>query len=692
MPIDTELEKKIFVLIDFFNKKQFDEVIKISKKLFDKHNDIGIFPNLIGSSFAGKNNHHDAIEYFKIALSLDKYNYEILNNIGKSYANIGLNNEALNYFNQSIKINNKITDSYLNLGVTLYKLDLFEKSIDAYKKSIQLNPNNIEAHYNLGISFSTLGRNESSIKSFESVLKIEPNHIKALNNLAIKYLELNKFDKTFQLLNKAIEINSNYAFAHNNLGVAYIGVKNYDLALKSFSKAYSLDKNLLSAGIQKFYLKKRICDWTEDDEFKKMLKESTNNHQSPPWQCLSMEDNPHNHLQRAINYSKKYKLIQSNQENYLNKKLRIGYFAGDFHRHPGMINMLGIFKNHNKSKFEIYGFYYGEIIKDEMHYKIKEYFDDFFYVDQLDDEEIAKLAKEKKIDIAINRSGHTAKSRAGIFGHKIAPIQINYLGYAGTLGQEGMDYIISDRFVIPKGFEKYYSEKIIFLSECYYPRDNTRVISSKKFSKRDYDIPENSFVFVSFNNTYKISKDEFTIWMNILNKVDKSFLLLLTNNEKMKENIIKEAKNKNIDINRVKFLDYVNLEDHLSRHSVADLFLDTFNYNAHTSCVDSLWSGLPVLTKAGKSFSARVCGSILKAFDLTELITYNNSDYEKTAIELACNKKKLEKIKIKILDKKNNSNLFDVSKYTKNLEKAFVKVYQLKIKENLCKNVFIKDD
>lgn len=686
MNINIELEKKIVGLVNSFNNKNYDEVIKLSNELYKNYRDIAILPNLIGASYAGKGNHQDAINYYNKAFSLDKNNFEILNNIGKSYLKLSYFNKALSSFEKSILLNQNIPETFLNLGIALYKLNKLQESINAYNQCIELKPTFIQAHYNLGIVYSALGKNQKSINYYNEVLRLKPNHIKAINNLAIKYIELNKYEETIILLSKAIEINSNYALAYSNLGVAYLGLKNFESALISFSKAFSLDKKLISAGIQKFYLKKRICDWTEIDEYKKLLEESISSDQAPPWQCLSMEDNPKNHLIRSSNYSKRFKLIGKNTKNYLNKKLRIGYFAGDFHRHPGMINMSGIFKNHDKSKFEIYGFYYGQIIKDEMHFQIKKNFDKFFYVDQLDDEEIANLAKANKIDIAINRSGHTAKARAGIFGHKAAPIQINYLGYAGTLGQEGIDYIISDKFVIPRGYEKYYSEKIIYLTSCYYPRDNTRVIGKKKFYKTDYGINDDAFVFISFNNTYKISEEEFNIWMKILKKINNSYFLLLTNNEQMKVNIIKEAVKRGISSDRVRFLDYVNLEDHLSRHSIADLFLDTFNYNAHTSCVDSLWAELPVLTKVGKSFSARVCGSILEAFDLPELIAYNNDEYENKAIELALNKSKLEKIKLKIIDKKNNSSLFDIKNYTLKLEEAFEKAHLLRIENKLPDN------
>ena len=287
-----------------------------------------------------------------------------------------------------------------------------------------------------------------------------------------------------------------------------------------------------------------------------------------------------------------------------------------------------------------------------------------------------------RVDIAIYRAGLTINSRSSIFAKKVAPIQINYLGYPGTTGQEGVDYIISDKFVIPDDQEKYYSENIIFLTECYYPRDNNRKISSKKFSRKNYRIADNCFVFCSFNNSYKITKEEFNIWMKLLKEVKNSKLLLLASVKIIKSNLLKEAKKYNIFEDRLVFLENIIFEEHLARHSLADLFLDSFNYNAHTSAVDALWSGLPILTKSGNSFSSRICGSLLKYIKLDEMVTKSNEEYFAKAIELATQPIKYKEIKDKIMKLKISDDFFDTKKYTSNLEKAYERVHKLRINNN----------
>ncbi len=691
MSVNLELEKKIINLVQIFNNKLYDEVIEKATLLYQDNKTLPIIPNLIGASFAGKNNHKNAINFYNKALDLDQKNTEILNNIGKSQIAIKLYKDAIITFKKSLDIDNNNYDTFFNLGLIYFNIRDFEKSLKYYFDSIKLNKKIDKIHYNIGITLSAIGRNKDAKNSFLETLKLNPKHTKALNNLGLQYINDNKNDLALYYLKEAINLNPSYAKAYNNLGALYLQKKDFKLALKYFEKAFGMDNELIIAGVQKHFLKRKFCDWTENEELKSILfKTVKSDEQVSPWFCLSMEDNPENHFIRAKKFSSKYTLLRNNNNNYLNKKIRVGYYAADFHQHAGMINMEGIFKNHNKNDFEIYGFYYGDIKIDETHQRIKNNFDNFFYVNELDDDEILNLSIQKKIDIAIYRAGLTVNARSGIFSKKVAPIQINFLGYPGTTGQEGIDYIISDSFVIPNNY-KNYSEKIIFLTDCYYPRDDNRKISQKKYKREDFDIPKNSFVFSSFNNSYKITKEEFEIWMNLLKEVKNSILLLLAPDEITRSNLLKEASKKNIKSNRLIFLDQTNFEDHLARHSLADLFLDSFNCNAHTSAVDALWAGLPILTKVGNSFSSRICGSLLSYFNLDSLISKNKEEYFNMGVELATNPEKYKKIKTKIAEAKLNGKFFDTKKYTVNLEKAYKKIHEMRISENKFENIIIKD-
>ena len=692
MSTNIELEKKILELINAFNQNLFDDVIKNATEFYNDNKKVSILPNLIGASYAGKNDHENAIKFFKKAIKIDNNNPEIFNNLGKSLIAAKFYDEAIECFQNSIMLDNKNFDTYFNLGIIYFDLGNYSDALKNYNSAIRLNNKIDKIHYNIAITQSKMGNNKDSVKFFLETLELNPKHIKALNNLGLQYLNDNDYDLALYYLNRAIQLDTSYAKAYNNLGALYLQKKDYNLALRYFEKAFDLDKNLIIAGIQKHFLKRIFCDWENDAELKSILRETiTSNEQVSPWFCLSMEDNISNHYLRALKFSSKFQLLNENNNNYLNKKIKIGYYAADFHQHAGMINMEGIFKNHNRDEFEIIAFYYGDIRKDETHNRIKKNFDKFFYVNELDDKEILKLSLETKIDIAIYRAGLTINARSSIFSQKVAPIQVNFLGYPGTTGQKGIDYIISDRFVIPEKYEKYYSEKIIFLTDCYYPRDNNRKISDKKFLRENFNIPENSFVFCSFNNAYKITKDEFKIWMDLLVEVKNSVLLLLASDEKMKINLKKEANKKNIESKRLIFLKKTNLEDHLARHSLADLFLDSFNCNAHTSAVDALWAGLPILTKAGNSFSSRICGSLMSYFDMNELVVNSEEEYFNKAIDLATDPHKYTEIKDRIIKAIKSGKYFDTKRYTLNLEKAYKKIHKMRINQNKFENIFIKD-
>jgi predicted O-linked N-acetylglucosamine transferase (SPINDLY family) len=294
----------------------------------------------------------------------------------------------------------------------------------------------------------------------------------------------------------------------------------------------------------------------------------------------------------------------------------------------------------------------------------------------MSDKEIANLALELEIDIAIEFNGFMKDHRVGILAYHPAPIQINYLAYPGTMGADFYDYIIADKIIIPEEQKSNYSENIIYLPNCYMPQDSSRVISDKPLTRQECNLPEDGFVFCSFNNSFKITPKEFDIWMRLLNKIDGSVLWLLKANKSSEDNLKTEAKKRGIEPNRLIFADKIAVEEHLARQKLADLFLDTFNFNAHTTASDALWAGLPVLTKIGKGFAARVAGSLLTSLEIPELITTSEKEYEALALNLATNPEKLATIKKKLADKRTTAPLFDTKTYTKNLEKAYTQAFE----------------
>ena len=682
MSTSLELEKKITYLVNEFNSKNYKLVINEVKELIKNDINISIIYNLLGASYSSTNMHIEAIDAYKKALIDDSKNEEILRNLGKSYSRLGENKNAYECFEKANKIKPNNADAIFGIGLLYLKENKFRDSIDKFHQAILYNENFFQAYYNLAIAQNYIGNLSEAENNYLQAIKIEKNYYQAYNNLGSILIKTKKTNDAIKFLLTALKIKPNYIEALTNLGVAYLDLKQYANALVYFNKAIEVDLYYVRAISQKLYLMRKICDWSEDQFLKNSLKIINDSRtEVTPWQLLALDDDPQIEFIRAKKYGNKF-VYKDLKAVYKNKKIKLAYFTSDFYEHAGMINMEGIFKYHNKNKFEIYAFDYGNFYQDATHKRIKKYFNHFYYIDKKSDDEIIKIIKDHKIDIAIHRNGYSQNSRNSLFAKKIAPLQISFLGYPGTLGVKFIDYIIADKVVIPEKNMKFFSEKLIYLPNTYYPTNDERKISIKKFNRRALNINNEAFVFGCFNNTYKISSKEFSIWMSLLSKINNSYLILLVNDEITKKNLTKEIINNNQDPSRVKFLNFISNDEHLARHQLIDLYLDTFNYNGHTSTVDALYAGVPVVTKIGNSFTARVCASILKAVNMPELITYNQEEYLNLAFEIATNKEKYKKLKLDLRYNLESSALFNTQKYVKNLEKGYELALKSKVNQD----------
>ncbi len=690
MTKNNNFDQKILSIITSFKKSEFDEVIKSAGDLFEINNTTSILPNLIGASYAWKNDHQQAIFYFEKAIQIEPSNFELYNNIGKSYFKIRSFEKAIKAFNKSIELNQESADSYFSLALVYKEQKRTDKSISLLKTSIELKPLFFKAFYNLGLIYHESRDYSLALLNYKKAISINRKYIRAYNNIGIIYIHIKDYKSAKTYLNKALEIKPYYPEAINNLGIVEMDQKNFISALKYFNQALEFDKNQLQSLAQKLFIERKICDWSNFDEHSNLIKLINSSSVSvTPWQLLAIDDNPRDELVRAEKYSRQFNNKLINITQIKKDKIKIGYFTPDFYDHAGMMNMEGIFKYHDKNKFEICAFDYGLNNNDKTHHRIKTYFDDFFYVNSLSDIEIANLSKKNNIDIAIHRNGYSQNSRNNIFSYQAAPSQLSFLGYPGTTALKFIDYIIADKVVIPERNIKFFSENIIFMPNSYYPTYNKRPISSKSFYRSDYNIPDDAFVFCSFNNSYKISPIEFNIWIDILSETKNTYLILLINQEEAKQNLINQVKKNNIDLNRIKFFDFIPNAEHLARHQIVDLYLDTFNYNGHTSIVDALWSGIPVITKIGESFTARVGSSLLQAFNMKSLITTSVKDYKELAIKISQDKILIKNLKKKVNENINLSALFDSEKYVKNLEKIYEHVYLNKLENRPLKNIII---
>jgi predicted O-linked N-acetylglucosamine transferase (SPINDLY family) len=338
--------------------------------------------------------------------------------------------------------------------------------------------------------------------------------------------------------------------------------------------------------------------------------------------------------------------------------------------------MAGIFECHDKSRFDVTAISFGPDDNSEIRQRLKTSFERFIDVKTFSDDQIANLVRSSEVDILVDLMGFTTDSRTGVFARRSAPIQVNYLGYPGTMGAEYIDYIIADQTVIPDEFRKFYSEKIVYLPHSFQPTDRECRIADKRFTRAEVGLPQEGFIFCCFNNNYKITPDIYNIWMQILKKVEHSVLWLFAKSSTVKRNLRNEAATRGVNAERLVFGKHMPLAEHLARHKLADLFLDTLPYNAHTTASDALWAGLPVLTCLGATFTGRVAASLLNAIHLPELITTTLEAYEQMAIDLATHPEKLAVIKRKLAENRLTTPLFDTKLFTKLIEAAYTAMYE----------------
>jgi predicted O-linked N-acetylglucosamine transferase (SPINDLY family) len=489
-----------------------------------------------------------------------------------------------------------------------------------------------------------------------------------------------KLDEAITAYNKALSLKPDYAEAYNNMGLALQAQGKLDEAIAAYNKALSLKPDYAAARAQCLHQLAHICDWSSIEAAGSYVKELGIIGKSvPPFTVLPLEDAPERHRLRSELFVRekflRKPLPATAKPSQKPECLRIGYFSADFHHHATMHLMAQIFALHDKSRFEILAFSYGRDSQDEMRKKLLRAVDVFHDVREMNDLQIVDLARTEKLDIAIDLKGFTQNERLGPFAFGLAPVQISYLGYPGTLGADFIDYIVADAVVIPDDKRPHYSEQIIYLPNTYQPRDNTRIISDKIITRGDMGLPSNGFVFCCFNDNYKISPKEFDIWMRLLGKVESSVLWLLKSNNWAEQNLKREAEARGISSERLVFAERVPPAEHHARQKLADLFLDTFRINAHTTTSDALWAGLPVVTKLGEGFAARVAGSLLTAIGLPELITQSEEAYEALALALATDPNELAKIKSKLEANRLTQPLFDSEMYTRHLETGYQMAY-----------------
>ena len=595
----------------------------------------------------------------------------------------GRHAEAEQFLRKAAEFEKKNNFIFFNLAKSLSEQGRNLESIEWHKKALALSATHAEAWLNYGKSLYELKDINNAMKAYDRAIAIDKNLAEAYANKAACLQSTKLYEESIALHDYALALNPNLVESWSNRGDALNNLMRYGESLRSYQQAFKLEPNtdfLLGSLI---HAQMKICDWTDlDDRLDRLRTEVEAGYKcSNPLPILGLFDSPKLQYSAAETYAKtRYKL--SNQKRTIvkfsrGKKIRLAYFSMDFREHAVAHLTADLYDLHDRNKFEVYAFSFGANTQDPIRKRLEQSFDKFIDVHGKSEIEIARISRELNIDIAIDLGGHTKDSLPQIFLERAAPIQINYLGYPGSWGDHCMDYFIGDKTTITDANNSYFSEKIVYMPEQFQVNPRSRAVSEQSREKAGLKIPENTIVYCCFNNNWKITPAIFKSWMRILHRVPNSVLWLYAENSLASRNLLINASKYGISNERLIFANRVpDTADHLARYKLADLFLDTFPYGAHTTASDALWVGLPVLTLCGNSFASRVAASLLENVGLPELIALTPEQYEALAITLATNPEKLNEYRKRLLLNRATTPLFNTHRFTKHLESAYLAMYE----------------
>jgi predicted O-linked N-acetylglucosamine transferase (SPINDLY family) len=636
-----------------------------------------------GCALQGLGRYPDALAAFARALSIRPEFVEARNNRGVTLLAMKRFSEALACFDKVAADRAGLAMVHHNRATALLALQQFERALEASDVALKLDSNSPEAHYSRGAALAMLGKREEAISCFERALELRPDYVDALVYRGIAYAMLSRHEEAILDFNAALRRKPGDIDILYNRSTSLMVLRRFEEALLDCEAVLKGDPHFKYARGNLLHAHVQCGDWRNLNEEKARIAEGVRAglRALRPLQHLAISGSPEE-LRHSARIWVAYDCPPSPDplwrgERYKHDRIRIAYVSADFRFHPVGILAAALFEHHDRSRFETIGISIGINDGGGMRERMQGAFEHFFDMRNRGDAEIAQLLHEKETDIAVDLMGFTEDSYTGVFARRPAGLQVNYLGFPGTMGAPYMDYIVADRFVIPKDQQGFYDEKVVYLPDTYLPNDSTRKISERVPSRAEAGLPDEGFVFCSFNNLYKLNPEMFDIWMRLLRSVEGSVLWLSRATAVTAGNLRREAELRGIAGERILFAPFVaSPEDHLARLSLADLSLDTLPYNAHATSCDSLWAGVPVVTLMGTSFPGRVGASVLSAIGLPELIAKTPAEYETIALRLARNPRALTALKNKLARNRKTHALFDTAGFTRNLEAAYVTMWQ----------------
>lgn len=690
-------------------KKQFRRAVKINPRAPQPFNDLG-------NALLELDQPSEALINYDNAISLDPTFAEAFNNRGSALVALRRFEEAIESFDRAIAARPDYAMAYYNRGNSFRQLERFDDALANYERAIAINPSYFEAHHNRGNTLMDTGRPDAALAAFDVATSINPSSATAFCNRARALAALRRFGDAVAACERALIVSEDMPEAWVIRGDALRDLQRHNDSLAAFDRALAISPKMAAAlfgralalrnlkrhqdAISSFeelllvapdssyslgdlaHEKMITCDWAGLAELKQSIDAGVRagKRSIMPWVYQTLSHSVHDLRRSAEIYInakiRGERILLCDNVKYHHNKIRIGYMCGEFREHPVSMLMVEVFERHDKTQFELFAFDNGGSDGSEIRRRIDAAFDHMVNIGGLSDAEAALEIKRREIDILIDLNGYSGAAREGILSRRPAPIQVNYLAFPGTMGADFMDYIIADNCVIPQFQESGYLERVIRLPDAYLCNDTKRTVAALTPTRAEAHLPETGVVFCCFNNSYKITPEIFGIWVRLLKTLEGSALWLRADNSDVLRNLRNEAERNGVSPERLVFAERVNMAEHLARHRLADLFLDTLPYNAHTTAIDALWAGLPVLTCLGSTFPGRAAASLLQAAGMPELITHSLEAYEKRALQLARETEQLGALKAKLARNRETCSLFNTERFVRYIEVAYSKMWQ----------------
>jgi len=676
-----DLEKAIFL----HQKKDYIKSEKIYRRILKKEPSNPRINYLLGSLYLQIKQYKQAEDFLKKSLNYDDKNCATINNLGLALMEQNKILDAIETFKLAINIDPGDYHCLNNLGVAYKKNGNFSLAIENYSAAILLNQNFPLAYNNRGLLYYYQNKIFESEKDFLRAIDLDENYEEAFINLGFLEYNRNNYKRAIEFFDRAILVNKNSAKSYLAKAEIFLKLKNFTHSLSNYEAAKKINTKDNSIYDQLSFLALFLSKWNDLMFFKKKIKKLLNdNFAFNPLVLISLSGNIKDEQKNTSIIIKNLSLTnKSYLEIKQRDKINIAYFSADFRNHVMGYLMEELVNFHNKNNFNLFAFYLHNI-EDDTTKRIKKKFDGFFSCFSKNNQEIKKLANDNKIDIAIDLQGYTYCNRVNLFRERIAPIQINYLGYQGSVGFPNMDYIISDKYAIPENLFSSYYEKVIQLPVFYIPHYKHFHQTDPEYIRKDFNLPNNGIILCCFNNTYKIHPEIFSIWLKILNKNPKTYIWMLDLNEDLKNYIYDLLKKNNLEKERIIFRKKLNIQEHLKTYQLADLFLDTYPYGAHTTAVESMFRGTPVICIEGTTLASRVGSSLCNFLDEKSLITKDLFQYEKIIQFYIDNPQELKKIKKNIANK--IKNILNTKELVSKIEDGFYQVIDNHRNNNIPKN------